>query len=133
MANSNADQPTGWVGWVYFAGAMMLVMGGLQIIAGLTALLRPTYYLVTQTHLVAFDYSGWGWVDLAIGIVVLLAGLAVLNGKTWGRVVAIFLTVLSALANIAFFAAYPWWSAIALVINGFVLYALTVHGGEVAE
>ena len=133
MANTNSNEPSGWVGWVFFAGAMMLVMGGLQVIAGLAALFRPTYYVVTSTHLVTFNFTAWGWIDLILGLFILLAGLAVLNGKTWGRIVAVFLTVLSALANLGFLSAYPLWSIIALVIDGLVLYALTVHGGELSD
>lgn len=131
MATNNSNGPTSWTGWVYFAGAMMLVMGGLQIFAGLAALLKPTYYVVTANHLIALSFTAWGWIDLIIGIFVLLAGLAVINGSTWGRVVAVFLTVVSALANLAFLSSYPLWSIIALVIDGLVLYALCVHGNEV--
>jgi hypothetical protein len=59
------------------------------------------------------------------------AGAALTTGRMWARVVASILVVLSAIANLAYLPAYPIWSIIALVIDGLVLYALTVHGGEV--
>ena len=124
-------QPTGWVGWIYFASAMMLLAGGMQIIAGLVALFKHTFYVVTSTHILAFNYTAWGWVHLILGVLVFMAGLAVLSGSTWGRVVGVILAVLSAMANIAFLNAYPVWSVIAIVVDVLVIYALTMHGSEV--
>lgn len=127
------NKPTGWVGWIYFAGAMMMLVGGLEAIAGLTAIFKDNYYLVTQTHLIAFDYTAWGWIHLVLGILVFLAGLAVMSGRLWGRILGVALAVLSAIANLAFLSAYPIWSVIAITIDVFVIYALTVHGTEVQE
>ena len=42
---------TGWVGWVVFAGTMMLFIGSLHIIEGLVAVLDPEYFLVTKSGL----------------------------------------------------------------------------------
>jgi hypothetical protein len=124
-------KPTNWVGWVFFAGAMMILVGALQALAGFVALFKHSYYLVTNSGLIAFNYTAWGWIDIVIGVVILLAGLAVLAGKTWGRMVGVFLAILSALANLAFLSSYPIWSIIAIVIDVLVIYALTAHGEEV--
>ena len=129
MAN-NRNEPTGWVGWVFFGGFMMLVMGTLQIISGLTALLNDKYYLVTKEHLVAFDFTTWGWVQLLLGVVVLMAGMSALSGHLFGRIVGIILATLSVFANFAFLSAYPIWSILVIVIDVLVIYAFTVHGTE---
>jgi hypothetical protein len=125
-------EPTGWVGWVYFAGAMLLAVGGLQIIAGLAALFRDDFYVVTSNHLVAFSYTTWGWIELILGIVLLLAGIGIWAGQGWARIVGVFVAVLALLSNFAFITAYPLWSIFGVVISGLIIYALTVHGGEVA-
>ena len=126
-------EPTGWVGWIYFAGAMMLLLGGLQALAGLVALFKDEFYVVTQDSLLALDYTTWGWVHLSIGVLIFCAGLAVMSGNVWGRVVAVALAILSALANLAFLSVYPLWSITALVVAGLVIYALTMHGTEVRD
>lgn len=133
MANNNGKQVTGWVGWVYFAGFMMLITGILQIIAGLTALLNDQFYVVTQHNLLAFDFTTWGWIHLVMGIVILMAGMAVIDGRAWGRIVAIFLALLSLIANFVFIGAYPVWSVIVMIIDVLVIYALTVHGAEAED
>lgn len=129
MAKST-NEVSGWVGWVYFAGFMMLIMGILEMISGLVALLKDTYFVVGASNLLVFDYTTWGWVHLLIGLVVMMAGSAVISGRMWGRVVAIVLAVFSTIANFAFISAYPIWSVIVIVVNVLIIYALTVHGNE---
>ena len=116
---------------MYFAGIIMLMVGPFQAIVGLVAMFDDTFYLVTEGGLViSVDYTVWGLVHLLIGLTVLAAGWAVLNGKTWGRTIGIILAVLSALANMVFIGAYPWWSIIIIVLDVIVIYALAVHGRE---
>ncbi len=127
------DEVTGWVGWVYFASMMMLIVGGLQVISGLLALVRHTFYAVGSRGLVVWNYTTWGWLELTVGILLIIIGLSVMSGRTWARVFASLIVVINAIGNLAFLPAYPIWSIIALIIDGFVLYALTVHGREVRE
>lgn len=128
MAQNN--NVTGWVGWVYFAGALMLISGVFQGIMGLTALLKNTVYLVTPDKLAVLNYTQWGWVHLALGVVLLTAGMSVINGGAWGRVVGVILASLSLIANFTFIPAFPVWSILMVLLNVFVLYALLVHGDE---
>jgi hypothetical protein len=122
---------TGWVGWVYFASMMMLILGGLQAINGLVAIFHQDFFVAGPHGLVVFNYTAWGWLNLFYGLILMAAGAALTTGRMWARVVASILVVLSAIANLAYLPAYPIWSIIALVIDGLVLYALTVHGSEV--
>ena len=131
MANNTTREVTGWVGWVYFAGILMIIAGIFQMINGLTALLHEGFFVVGKQGLLVFDFTTWGWIHLLLGLVVLLAGVSVLSGHLWARVVAVFLAILSILANFAFLEAYPVWSIVTIVVDGFVIYALTVHGQEV--
>jgi hypothetical protein len=128
-----SNKPTAWVGWVYFASAMMVLVGGMQVIAGLVAIFNHTYYLVTQNGLVALNYTAWGWIHLLIGVLIVAAGFAVMSGKTWGIAVGVIMAILSALANLAFLSAYPVWSIILIAIDVAVIYALTMHGSELRE
>lgn len=132
MANGT-NQVTGWVGWVYFAGFLMMVSGLFHMIAGFTALLNSEYYLVTSESLLVFDFTTWGWVHLLMGLVVMLAGTAVLNGQMWARVIGVLMAVVAMLASFTFMAAYPFWAITFMVVNVLIIYALTVHGAEARE
>lgn len=132
MATNTKDsqEVTGWVGWVYFAGFMVILSGIFQTIAGLTALLNDKFYVVTQENILAFDITTWGWIHLILGIVLICAGTALFSGKTWARVVGVILALISFVAQFAFVSTYPIWSITVMVLDVFVIYALTVHGHE---
>lgn len=130
-AAHRGPEPTGWVGWIMFAAVMMLMLGFFHAIAGLVALFQDSYYLVGKNDLVVHvDYTAWGWVHLIGGIVIVLAGIGLLAGQMWARIVGVGLAVLSAVVNMAFFAAYPWWSGLMIAFDVLVVWALTAHGAE---
>jgi hypothetical protein len=123
--------PSGWVGWVFFAGLMMIMVGSFEAISGLVALFKDEYYQVGKNGLVlSFDYTTWGWIHLILGVIVTLAGIGVLLGQMWARIIGIVMALLSAIANITFLAAYPIWAALIITLDVIVIYALAVHGRE---
>lgn len=132
-ANNNSGGVSGWTGWIVFASFMMILSGLFQAVAGFTALLKPTWYVATSSHLLVFNYTAWGWIDLIIGFIILLAGFSVLHGSVWARVVGVVLATLSAIAALASISAYPIWSVIIITIDVLVINALTVHGGELKD
>jgi hypothetical protein len=128
-----AEEASGWaVGFVLFAGIMMLMSGIFQAFAGLVALFENEFYVATRNYLFQFDATTWGWIHLVGGVVVALAGFAVMGGRTWGRVVGITLAVLSAIVNFAFIPYYPFWSLLVIALDVFVIWALAAHGRDVA-
>lgn len=130
MAKKDSEVVSGWVGWVYFAAFMMIFVGIFQMIMGLTALINKSFYVIGANNIVAFDITTWGWIHLALGILILSAGIALFNGSVWARVLAILLVALNFVAQFAFISVYPIWSIIILVLDMVVIYALTVHGAE---
>lgn len=130
---TQTNTPTGWVGWAYFASFMMMLVGALQAIAGLTAIFKKEFFVVTEQSLLVFNFQTWGWISLLLGIVIFMAGLELLRGAMWARVIAVILAILSFVANMGFLNAYPWWSLIMMVVNVLVIYSLTVHGAELKE
>ena len=126
-------ETSGWaVGLILFAAIMMIMSGAFQAIAGLVALLESEFYVATRNYLFQLDITAWGWTHLLVGLVVLLAGFAILSGRTWGRVVGIILAVLSAIANFAFIPYYAFWSPAIIALDIFVIWALAAHGRDVA-
>jgi hypothetical protein len=122
---------TGWLGWVLFAGFTMVVVGCFQAVMGLVGIFNTDFYVVTADNLaIPVNYTTWGVAHLILGLIVALAGLAVMAGKAWGRAVGIFLAAIQAIVNFAWFPAYPFWSLIVIAVDILVIYALLVHGGE---
>lgn len=126
--------PSGWAtGFVMFAGVMMIMAGSFQALAGLVALFENDFYARSPNYLLEFDLTGWGWFHLLLGLLVVLAGFAVLNGMVWGRTIGVILAGLSAFANFAFLPYYPFWSMLTIAVDVFVIWALTVHGRDITR
>lgn len=128
-----ADNTTGWVGWIYFAGIILVVRAIFQGFFGVVALSKDSFYVVTQHQLAVFNFQAWGWVHIALAVILLTAGFSLFNGGFWGRIVACFAASLSLLANLIFLPAYPIWAIAAILLDVLVLYAILVHGDEVRE
>jgi hypothetical protein len=125
------ERATGWAAWISFAAVLLAVVGVLQIMQGLTALLDEGVYLVGESGLVLnVDYTLWGWAHMLLGVLAILVAAGLLAGNTLARVVGIGLAMVSAVLNLVFLPAHPWWSVLAIVFYVFVIYGLTAHGGE---
>jgi hypothetical protein len=123
--------PTAWAGWVAFAAMMMFLLGSFQAVQGLVAVFDDGFYHVTEGGLVVdVDYTAWGWVHLLLGLLLILCALGVVAGNIAARTVAVILAGLSAIANLLFIEAYPFWSVIVITVDVLVIYAVTAHGRE---
>lgn len=122
--------PTGWVGWIWFAAVMLIVLGAFNALSGLVALFRRGYYVVGDSGVLLFSLVGWGWIHLVIGVLAIAAGIVLFKGAMWARVAAIVLVAINALTQLAFLAAYPVWATLIIALDVLVIWAIVVHGGE---
>jgi uncharacterized membrane protein (DUF2068 family) len=111
-------------GWVDFAGAMTLVTGFLNLVDGLVALYRTRLF---NEHFVIGNLRAWAWALLAFGVIQILAGLAILNRREWGRWFGIAAVTLNAVGQLLVIDAYPFWSMAIIAYDVAIFYALTVR------
>ena len=129
MSDYTAARPSGWaIGGVTFASVIMILVGIFQAFAGLAAIIDDQFYVITQNYAFDLDTTAWGWIHLLLGIVVAFAGFALWGRKTWAAMVAIFLAMLSAIANFFFIPYYPFWSILMIALAVWVIWALTRPG-----
>lgn len=134
MQNVQPTQMTGWVGWIAFAGTVMVMVGFFHVFQGLVALFQDEYFLVGRSGLaVNVDFTTWGWIHIIGGALIAVAGLALFTGKVWARTIGVILAMASAIVNIGFLAAYPIWCTMMILFDVLVIWALTVHGGEMRQ
>jgi hypothetical protein len=124
-----------WTGWVGFAGVLMIMIGLFDFFQGLIAIIRDEYYVMTQEQIIVFDLTAWGWTMLIWGIVLGLAGAALLAGMGWARWFTIIVVCLNFIVQLGFVGSsqYTLWALTALALNVLVLYALTVRWRDVTE
>jgi hypothetical protein len=120
-------------GWLLFAAIMLVMAGIFDVIDGVVALMNSRFY-VAGAVIIWSDLRTWGWITLALGVITVLAGVAVMNRQSWGRWFGIAAAGLSAIGQMVFISAYPWWSLLIIAIDVLVIYGLCVHWGrEVSE
>ena len=122
----------GMAGWIGFAGILMLIVGSIDFIQGLIALFDDEYYVVTASGFLVVDLTGWGWIMLIWGVLLVLAGLGLIAGQGWARWFTIVVVSLNFFAQLGFLgnSQYPLWTITALALNVVVLYALTARWSE---
>jgi hypothetical protein len=121
------------VGFILFAAIMMIMVGVFQALQGIVAIFENEFYVATRNYLFQFDATTWGWIHLLVGLLVAFAGWGLLSGRTWARVVALTLAVLSAITNFLFIPYYPFWALLLITLDIFVIWAITAHGGDMRD
>jgi hypothetical protein len=113
---TQTTRPSAWLGMVIFSGVIVMLLGSFQLIEGVVAIVRDEHYFTTSSGLaVDFNYTVWGVLHSILGVLVLAAGIGVLLGQTWARVVL---------------PAQPFWCTLVIALDVLVIYTLAVHGRE---
>lgn len=121
------------VGLVVTAAVFMILTGVLQAIQGFVALVNDTFYVVGAEYVFEFDVTAWGWIHLVLGIVAACAGVALLQGATWARVLAVAMASVGIIANFMWLPYYPVWSLVLVTLNALVIWAVTAHGRDILD
>jgi hypothetical protein len=111
-------------GFTVLAATLMILSGLWSILEGLVAIIRQSFFIALPSYTYQFNVHGWGWIHLALGVVIFAAGFSVLLGQRWALLTGIVLAVFSAVANFMFLPYYPLWSIIVIAIDVFVIWAL---------
>jgi hypothetical protein len=129
------DAPvSGWVyGFAAFAGAVMLIVGIFQALAGLAAIFENEFFAVGPNYLYEIDVTAWGWIHLILGAIIAFAGVSIYTGAAWARSVGVLLAILSAVANFFFIPYYPVWAVLIIALNIAVIWALVQFSPEQAR
>ena len=128
------SQATGWVAWVLLGGVLAVLLGALHIGVGVVALIRPEVLAGGRADLVLpFGLTALAWLHLVLGAVAVAAGAGLTAGRRWARYTAIALAGAAAWVNFAFLSVSPVWSTTAIAMTAVVIYAVAVHGAEVAD
>jgi hypothetical protein len=119
----------GWRrGWTVFAAVMMIFGGTMAVLEGIVAIAKDEVFVATRNYVYKFDLTAWGWLHLALGVLVALAGAALFTGATWARIVGVITAGLLMIANFMWIPYYPFWALVLIAINAFVIWALCTGG-----
>lgn len=122
------------VGWISFAGILMVVAGGFKMLQGLGWIINSKHTFPEGSDaILGQNAKSWGWFMLLLGAVLLLSGLAVYTGNVLARTVGVLAAILSALAAFASMTFYPFWALVVIAMEIAIIWALTVHGRDIQK
>ena len=122
-------------GWKTFCGIMLMIVGVLNMIDGLVAITQSNEVKsqVAQQLPLTDNVKTWGWIVLILGIIVILAGFALVAAMTWARVVGIIVASVNLVAQLAWLPHNEFWSFTMIVIDIIIIYGIAVHCGREDE
>jgi hypothetical protein len=117
------------------AATLLILTGLLTFFAGLSAVVRRSYYThVNVAHYTyAWNIRGWGWGLLILGAVIFATGVCVMLGMTWARMVGIGLAVLAAIGAFMWLPYSPVWAIILVALSVFCIWALAHRTHDEAD
>jgi hypothetical protein len=104
-----------------FAGVVLLIVGGFNLINGFTALQHSSYY---THHMVYSNLTFWGWAFLIWGCLQLLAGALTFAHNTSGMYLGVFLAATAAILWFFMIFAAPWAALVGVTTSLLVVYGL---------
>ncbi|MFF9648752.1 hypothetical protein [Streptomyces sp. NPDC014622] len=118
-------------GGTMFAGVLLLVDGVFGVIKGITGIASDQVYTRINRYTFRFDVTAWGWIHLALGIVLAIIGWGILRGAMWARAAGVALAAVSLIVNFAWLPYQPLWAIISIAIDTFVIWALCTDRSKV--
>jgi hypothetical protein len=131
-----ADEPSvgGWqLGFITFAGIMMIMSGIFHIFTGLGALIEEDFYELARAYAFDMSVNAWGWLHIVVGAVLILAGFYVFTGNIIARLIGIAAAFVSIIVNFAYMPYYEVWSILMIVVDIGVIWALATYSRRDAE
>jgi hypothetical protein len=116
-------------GLVLFASILLVVIGCFNVIYGIAAIANSDVF-EANAHYVFANLSTWGWITLIIGALQLVAAAGVLAGNQLARWFGVAVIGLSAINQMFFIPAYPFWSLTIIAMDIVALWGLCAHGSR---
>jgi hypothetical protein len=112
------------------AAALLLVAGFITLFQGISAAAEDDVFVAGPNYVYELDLTSWGWIHIVFGVLLILAGLALMTGAVWARIVAIGLAALSIIVNFLWTPWYPLWSILIIAIDIVIIWAIATWRPE---
>ena len=116
-------------GLVLFASVLLVSLGCFNLIYGIAAIAN-SHVFTANAHYVFGNLRAWGWVTLIFAILLLVAGGGVMVGNQLARWYGVAVLGLSAIDQMFFIPAYPFWSLTIIAMDVVALYGLCAYGSR---
>jgi hypothetical protein len=104
-------------------GVISMLAGLLAFFTGLAAVVRQSFFTSLPGYAYRWNIHGWGWVLLVLGVLLFAAGATQLLGMGFGKIAAVGLAVLTAIAGFLFLPYTPIWGTIVVALSALAIWA----------
>jgi uncharacterized membrane protein HdeD (DUF308 family) len=111
-------------GWVTFSGIMILIVGVMNVIYGIAAIDKSTFFVQDAKYVVLNDLNTWGWVLLVVGAIQVVAAFGIWSRTAWGRWIGIISASCNAMLQLLFISSFPLAALALFSIDVLVIYGL---------
>ncbi|WP_330172370.1 hypothetical protein OG875_01460 [Streptomyces sp. NBC_01498] len=116
---------TAWAtGGAMFAGVLLFVDGVLAILNGVVSIARDKVFTLNGSYTYQFTLTTWGWIHVAVGIVLVLTGIGIISGASWARWLGVAVAAISVVTNFMWLPYQPVWAVVVIAMGVFVIWSL---------
>jgi hypothetical protein len=113
--------------WTMYTGLLLLLTGVFAIFEGLITLANDRYRAVVTENAFVFTGTGWGWLNLLLGILLVGAAVALLTWQEWSRLAGVATAGLMTIVQMIYLSISPIWGLIMVLLSILALYGLVVR------
>lgn len=116
-----------------FVGVLLLLVGAWQVFVGTAVVCGDAFVFTGGGYWFRADNTGWGWVNLGIGLAAIAVALGQLGSvRRLTRLgthasPALLVAVVSAMNQFFLSPQYPLWASLVIAVDVFVIWALTTR------
>jgi hypothetical protein len=117
-------------GRTLFAAVLLYIVGFLNIIYGIGAIDGANVFVGDERYIFS-DLSTMGWVLVVVGVIQIIAGVSLMSGNAFGRIMGVgagSLGAISALLSVG--GNYPWWSLGIFFLSIYVVHGILIYGED---
>ena len=122
MATTEFDQRQS--GWVTFAAVLLFAIGFMRIISAISYLANSHRINDFTNGVFTGHMWAWGIWDGIIAALALVAGISLLGGGGFGRVVGYIWAILVIVQSFLIIGIAPWYAALSILISCLVIHGL---------
>jgi len=128
--HASQREPSGsGVAVTFLAGCLLIASGLILFIYGVSAIFSDIGR--STAVLVPVSATAWGFIHVAGGALLFLAGCNIFIGRYWARLVGVAVAGVAIIGSLISIETYPLWALILILLNGVIIWALTQHGNDV--
>lgn len=127
-ATEYEDISAAGAGGMLLAAVLMIFSGLITFFDGIVGIIHGTFFPTVTNYAFTIGPTGRGIVNVVLGALIFMAGVSLLLGMFWARVVGIVLAVFIGIYNFLILPWYPIWSIILIALNVYIIWALARGG-----